>query len=331
MAERADKHLLYRVLVDLLCKRSDGSASGEEYRDIGHLIIQKTESKLLLDMPDFNYRLEGLSLWNFPKSPTQSSTEMGHSDYFLKLIEMCLEHGYHTIVVDLVELTGHKMLQDRDSWPLIQSVELKTVYDFLVQACTVFTANEMPFPPSFRLLWEALFQKYVWNQLPAPPQQLVGLAHRPRGCPSSSCADCRKLDTFLRSETEQVFKLQAAQRQRDHVTARLEQGTFGILTNRNPRQGKSHVLVVTKVPGKEHAEDKKVYEKQLSEIRLRLQRFKQDEVQQAIGDDLNSKLVLLEEGSGTTDASVAGQKRKILGVQEMLGTQPEPKMQSKKL
>ncbi|ETS75551.1 hypothetical protein PFICI_12495 [Pestalotiopsis fici W106-1] len=329
IAERGHKHLLYRILIDLLRQRPNNPTLEATYKDIGDVILRESIPKLCLEMSDFPIGYANTYSWNAPiNTATKPAADGNHAAKFLKLVDCCFERGYGSIAMELMETSCTNILSGH--LPRKESMQTEPMQYFLRETCTIFLNHNIPFSPIIKQLWKALLREYLWMCDPTPPQQLSGLAHRPRGCQSPSCADCQSLDAFLVSPTERVFELQAPQKRREHVEYRLTRGTFRIHTETKPQRGHAHILVVTKIPGREYADDYKVYQQRLSEVHRRLQPLRQESVRQAIGDGSYSRLVLLEPASSVQAGiypPASGQKR---GALDELENQRPAKIRSEK-
>jgi hypothetical protein len=325
ITERGHKHLLYRILPIVIRQASNSPVSEITHKPVGVEVLHKSEPKLCLEMSDFPIGYANTYSWNASthsyayslsgstNTIPQMASDGDHAAAFLNLVDCLFQQGHGAVAIDLMEESCASIL--REPLPRTVSMRVEPMQQFLVEVCTVFQKYNTAFSPFTKQLWEALLQEYIWKCLPSPPQQPRGLAHRPRGCNSPSCIYCPMLDAFLVSETEQVFELQATQKERSHVESRLDRGLFRIRANTKPERGKAHVLIITKIPGKEYEDDWKVYRQRLGEIHRRLEPLRVESLRRAIGDGPYASLVLLEPASGAqvvAHPSMTGQKRGAL-------------------
>lgn len=196
LANRAEKQLLCVILCDLLGK-PDGDLVGKNHKDLGVAILDKSVSKLSLDMSDFLH----------VPFTTSYSHRAGDSCYlnFLELVDCCFKGGLASIASGLIEASCAGMMPLRAEWPGENDLKVEPMQSFLLRFCLVFQENKLPFSP-VQELWEALLQKYIVQTPPTPPEKLKGLAYKPRGCSAVSCKECPQLDAFLRSETRRYTR-----------------------------------------------------------------------------------------------------------------------------
>ncbi|KAK6209027.1 hypothetical protein LQW54_006627 [Pestalotiopsis sp. IQ-011] len=305
LASRAEKQLLCVILCDLLGK-PDGGLVGKSHTDLGVAILEKSVSKLSLDMSDF------------PPVPyaTSYSYRAGGNCYlnFLELVDCCFKGGLASIASGLIETSCAGMMPIRAGWLGQHDLKVEPMQSFLLRLCIVFQENQLPFSP-VQELWEALLQKYIVQTLPTPPEKLEGWAYKPRACSSLLCKECPQLDAFLRSETEKVYEVPSAQTRRTHVEKRLQYAGLGLRTIVNPSRRSDRILVITKRgPSSQHDPNHLEYQKKLDVIHSRLMPLRSDSVRQALGDKKYSELVILkpsvpEVSTEVSNATNSGQKR----------------------
>lgn len=318
LVERGDKHLLYLVLGVLLHPNADNTTHGSSNKDLGHSILQKTVSRLHLDISGLMPQARQMVDWNISTS-------------FLDFVDCCFKQGFGPIASGLLEKSFQEILAKRDRWPAPSGAMMVSMQQFLDRLCSLFQNNQLPFSSALSL-WTALLRRYVMQAVPSPPQKLNGWARKERGCHSYSCMDCPALDAFLRSETQQVFKLQEAQKRRTHIERRLDIQYYGWNT-KYPQSGNAHILTVMKREGGnlEYAREFHDYQRRLQEARTRLQPLQKDYVQRAIGDGLYRDLVLLEPATqGATGVNGIGQGQKRAAT-DVLEGEPASKLPSSRL
>jgi len=140
-------------------------------------------------------------------------TTLEDGTFIAKLVDTCLSLGFDNEVTELLDKIGrevfHVTVDDYD----------KVVYPFLNGLVTVLQARAIPFSiPQYQHVFRSAIEAYIQNYVKMEPEAPRDWTRSKRGC---GCADCRDLDRFLISPTQEVGRFAMAESRRKHLEKRV--------------------------------------------------------------------------------------------------------------
>lgn len=210
---------------------------------------------------------------------------------------MMMEEGYinnaRAETSKLVEETCALLASDTKETARMLELQPVDLINALLRPLTIGLSTHHVEPlPSVQKLFKKCLRRICETAPKEPPTSLHGWAHRRRGCSTGSknvCKDCKEMDKFLASTTDQVWKFAAGEHRRKHISSRLCSSMYTLATI---KEGSPYTLVVRK---NEPEEDRvqREYSAKMEHINSILEPLRIDYVKELLGEATYKELIML--------------------------------------